>query len=159
MWPANRIIKKNWIEWIEFQSIQCLNFWRIKQIHLVYVITVITKRRLSNILRSTMIGLEMWRVIYSWEPIHNWTVLNRPELIFKNKEENFEQNFETRPQNSILRLLFSILLYSVEAWTASETSWKRLEAFKIWPNRRIIKITTAVIIIKLLLWAKYCFTV
>lgn len=37
--------------------------------------------------------------------------------------------------------VFSVLLYGVEAWTLSETTSKKIEAFEMWVFRRILKIS------------------
>ncbi|CAG9826217.1 unnamed protein product, partial [Diabrotica balteata] len=37
--------------------------------------------------------------------------------------------------------IFSILLYGIEAWILNASTTKKLKAFKLWVNRRILKIS------------------
>lgn len=61
-------------------------------------------------------------------------VFNKIRAIFKS------HNISLKTKETHLRChVFSILLYGVEAWTLTEATTKKLEAFEMWLYRRILK--------------------
>lgn len=76
---------------------------------------------------------------FEWRLDHSREVKQRikmPEKIFKNHD------LTTQMEIHLLRCyIFQVLLYGAESWTLNESSMKRVEAFKIWCYRRILRIS------------------
>ena len=108
----------------------------------------------SSPITSWQIGGEKWKqwqILFSWAPKSLWTVtatmkIKRHLLIGRKAMENLDNTLKSRDLTLLTKvrivkaMIFPVVMYWCENWTIKKAECWRIDAFKLWRRRRLLRV-------------------